>query len=91
MTSQYSHMFTSSALKVKLSLCLNKQHVMKMGGGVEVYFHIFLTLARDVHRQLHAPVLLMTGERTPGMHWIGGWVGLRADLYILEKRKFSCP
>jgi hypothetical protein len=82
-------MFTSSAIKVKLFLCLNKQHVMKMGGGMEVYFHTFLTLARDVHGQLHAPVLHVTGERTPGMHWIGSWVGLRADLDILEKKKFS--
>jgi hypothetical protein len=24
---------------------------------------------------------------TPGIHWIGGWVGPRAGLNIMEKRK----
>jgi hypothetical protein len=28
------------------------------------------------------------GERTPGTHWIGGWVDLRADLDDVENRKF---
>jgi hypothetical protein len=28
------------------------------------------------------------GERAPGIHWIGGWVDLRAGLDNLEKRKF---
>jgi hypothetical protein len=27
------------------------------------------------------------GERTPGTHWIGGWVGPRAGLDTVEKRK----
>jgi hypothetical protein len=31
------------------------------------------------------------GERAPGTHWIGGWVGLRAGLNDLEKRKFLTP
>jgi hypothetical protein len=26
-------------------------------------------------------------ERTPGTHWIGGWVGLRADMDAMGKRK----
>jgi hypothetical protein len=46
-------------IKVQFSLCLNKYHAMKMClclikhhviktcGGVEVYFHAFLTLALD--------------------------------------------
>jgi hypothetical protein len=25
------------------------------------------------------------GERAPGTHWIGGWVGLRAGLVDMEK------
>jgi hypothetical protein len=28
------------------------------------------------------------GERYPGTHWIGGWVGRRAGLDDVEKRKF---
>jgi hypothetical protein len=31
------------------------------------------------------------GERTPGTHWIGGWVGLRAGLDAEARRKFSLP
>jgi hypothetical protein len=28
------------------------------------------------------------GERAPGTHWIGGWVGTRNGLNDMEKRKF---
>jgi hypothetical protein len=28
------------------------------------------------------------GERAPGIHWIGGWVDLKAGQDDLEKRKF---
>jgi hypothetical protein len=31
------------------------------------------------------------GERAPCTHWIGGWVGPRADLDDVEKRKFLTP
>jgi hypothetical protein len=31
------------------------------------------------------------GERTPGTHWIGGWVGLRAGLDAGARRKILCP
>jgi hypothetical protein len=31
--------------------------------------------------------LLYPGKRTPGIHWIGGWAGLRADLEDVERRK----
>jgi hypothetical protein len=41
-----------------------------------------------VSGQLHASAALPPGERTPGTHWIGGWVDLRAGLEDLEKRKF---
>jgi hypothetical protein len=30
-------------------------------------------------------------ERTPGTHWIGGWVGLRANPAALATRKILCP
>jgi hypothetical protein len=30
---------------------------------------------------------LYLGERAPGTHWIGGWVGLRACLKNVEKKK----
>jgi hypothetical protein len=34
---------------------------------------------------------LPPGERTPGTHWIGGWVGLRACLDAGARRKILCP
>jgi len=30
-------------------------------------------------------------ERTPGTHWIGSWVGLRAVLHAVVKRKIPTP
>jgi hypothetical protein len=32
--------------KVKLTLCLTKHYAMKTYGGVDVYIHVFLTLAQ---------------------------------------------
>ena len=37
------------------------------------------------------PGHLITRERVSGTHWAGGWVGLRADLGVLEKIKILCP
>jgi hypothetical protein len=31
------------------------------------------------------------GERAPGTHWIGGWVGPRTGLDDVEKRKILDP
>jgi hypothetical protein len=31
------------------------------------------------------------GERTPGTHWIGGWVGLSAGVDAGARRKILCP
>jgi hypothetical protein len=41
----------------------------------------------EVSGQLHAPVTLPPRERAPGTHWIGGWVGPRADLNAVANRK----
>jgi hypothetical protein len=34
------------------------------------------------------PCRFIPGETAPGTHWIGGWVGPRAGLDYVEKRKF---
>jgi hypothetical protein len=34
---------------------------------------------------------LCPGHFTPGINWIGGWVGFRVGLDALEERKISCP
>jgi hypothetical protein len=41
----------------------------------------------EVSGQLHAPAALLPGKQ-PSTHWIGGWLGPRASLDDLEKRKF---
>jgi hypothetical protein len=41
--------------------------------------------------QRHAPVALSPGERTPGNHCTGGWVGLRAGLDTELGGKIICP
>jgi hypothetical protein len=41
-----------------------------------------------VSGQLHAPAALPPGKGSPGTHWIGGWLGPRAGLDDMEKRKF---
>jgi hypothetical protein len=37
------------------------------------------------------PLPFTPGETSLGTHCIEDWVGLRAGLEIMEKRKFSCP
>jgi hypothetical protein len=62
---------------------------MKAYGGVDVQIHIFLTSALvGGDCQLHAPASFTPAERALGTHWIGGWVGPRAGLDDVEKKKF---
>jgi hypothetical protein len=41
----------------------------------------------EVSGQLHARAVLPPGERAPNTHWLGGWVGPRAGLDVVEKTK----
>jgi hypothetical protein len=61
---------------------------MKAYGGVDVWVHVFLTsaLVRDEWSPSR-PGRFTPGERAPGYHWIGGWVGPRAGLNDLEERQ----
>jgi hypothetical protein len=71
------------------SASLIKHYAMKGYGGVDVQIHIFLTslLAGGGCSASHSG-RLTPGERALGKHWIGDWVGPRAGLKNLEKRKF---
>jgi hypothetical protein len=41
--------------------------------------------------QIHGPIVLSLGEKGPGYHWIGSWVGSRASLDAVEKKKILDP
>jgi hypothetical protein len=45
----------------------------------------------EVSGQLHAPTALNSRKKAPGTHWIGGWVGSRAVLDAVVKRKILSP
>jgi hypothetical protein len=64
-------------------------YAMKANGGMDAEIHIFLTLAL-VGGEWWAshPSHVNPGERAPSTHLIGGWVGRRADLDDVERRKF---
>ena len=44
----------------------------------------------EVSGQYHTPAALPPGEDF-GIHWIGGWVGPKVGLDILEKKKSPEP
>jgi hypothetical protein len=56
---------------------------METYGGVDVFIHVFLTSALVGGKWSPPP-----GERAASTHWIGSWVGPRAGLDNVEKRKF---
>jgi hypothetical protein len=62
---------------------------MKAYGVVDVLIYVFLTLALvggEWTASRHGR--FTPGEREPGTHCIGGWVGPRTGLDDVEKRKF---
>jgi hypothetical protein len=51
---------------------------MKTYGEVDMQIHVFLTSALvGVDWSVSRPGSFIPGERTPGTHWIVGWVGSR--------------
>jgi hypothetical protein len=62
---------------------------MKTYGGVHVWIHVFLISALvGGEWSASRPGRFTPEERAPGTQWIGGWVGPRAGLDDMEKRKF---
>jgi hypothetical protein len=62
---------------------------MKTYRGVDIYIHVFLTSALVGGEWSTSPLRLLYPRRK-GLryHWIGGWVGPKAGLDDVEKRKF---
>jgi hypothetical protein len=62
---------------------------MKAYRGVDVQIHIFLASAlAGSEWSASRPCRFTPGERAAGTHCIGDWVGPRARLDDVEKRKF---
>jgi hypothetical protein len=80
-------------IKVKyLSLCFNwaPRHEGVLGsGGIAPRILDLGTIWRWVVSFTPRP--LYPKERAPGTHWIGGWVGPRAVLDAVVKRKVPSP
>jgi hypothetical protein len=60
---------------------------MKTCGGSGITAPLFLTSALDGDEWSPS----RPGERALGSYWLGRWVGPRAGLNAVEKRKISCP
>jgi hypothetical protein len=45
----------------------------------------------EMNGQHHAPAALNPGQRTPGTHWIEGWVDPRAGLDTEARGKIILP
>jgi len=57
---------------------------------VEVYLHTFLTSALDGGKwSASHPCRFTPGVIVPGIHWIGTWVGSKADLEAMVKKEIS--
>jgi hypothetical protein len=41
----------------------------------------------DMEKERSYPCHLLWVKEPPGTHWIGGWMGLKADMTDMEKRK----
>jgi hypothetical protein len=60
--------------------------------GVKVQFHAFLTSALDGGEwSASLPGRFTPRERASGSHWIGAWLGPRASLDAVVKRKITSP
>jgi hypothetical protein len=65
---------------------------MKAYGGVDVYTHVFLTSALIGDKwSASRPCRFTSGERAPGTHWIGGWMGPQRAVWTLRRTENSWP
>jgi hypothetical protein len=67
-------------------------HTMESKGERKHSSYSYMTSALDrVSGQHHAPAALYPRGKKPSTHWIGGWVGPRADLDTEARRKILLP
>jgi len=79
--------------KMIVSLCLTKHNAMNTYWGSGGIAPRILWPRRhiEVGGQFHAQAALSPGKEPPGTHWIGGWVGCRAGVETVSKRKIPSP
>jgi hypothetical protein len=70
-------------------LTLTKHYAMKASGRVDLWIHVFLSSALvGGEWSASRPCHLIPGERAPGTHWTGAWVGPTAGVEDMDKWKF---
>jgi hypothetical protein len=60
---------------------------MKTNGAVEVWLHTLISELDGDEGLASRSSRFTPGERTPGTHWAGHWVGPRTGLDVMAKRK----
>jgi hypothetical protein len=78
---------------VKLSLCFKRasRHENILGEWRYSSTHSSTSALDGGEWSASRPGRFTAGERAPGTHWIGGWVGPRAVLEAVVKRKIPSP
>jgi hypothetical protein len=62
---------------------------MNAYGGMDVYIHIFLASSLvGGEWSASRPGRFTPGEKSPGIHWIGGWADHRDGMDDVEKTTF---
>jgi hypothetical protein len=79
--------------KVKLSLCFNRapRHEDVLGEWRCSSTHSLTSALDGGEWSASRPGRFTTSERALGTHWIGGWVGPRAGVHAVVKRKIPSP
>jgi hypothetical protein len=63
-----------------------------LNGTVEVLLHIFITSVLDGGQwSASCPSHFTPGEGASNTHLIGSWIGPRASVYMVVKRKITAP
>jgi hypothetical protein len=60
------------------------REILKITTSLSIHA-VLISLAKD---ETARPRRFAPGERAPGVHWIGAWVGPRAGLGDMEKRRY---
>jgi hypothetical protein len=84
---------SSTTYQKNLSLCFNwaPYHVGMLGEWRYSSTHSLTSALDGGKRSASRPGRFTPRERAPGTHWIGGWVGPRAVVDVVVKRKIPSP